>query len=158
MRTRPGIGATARGFTLLELTVVVMVVGILAAIVAPVILDKVDDARLGRGRSDTQELGTTIARMRMDTSTQSAECLTNTANLLSPTAPVPCGANMGTCQAADQNVEEPCWNGPYMTNVINDPWNNPFRISADAETFTVSVTSAGPDGQFGTSDDLTFVQ
>jgi general secretion pathway protein G len=155
MRTRSSI----RGFSLIELSVVVVIIAILATLLAPTILGKVEESRVGRARTDTYELAMTVARMRIDTATQSMACLTNMASTLPlHTSPAQCGATLQLCAAADQNVEEPCWNGPYITNVNNDPWNNAFVASAESGSYTVMVTSAGPDQVLGTSDDITFVQ
>lgn len=44
------------------------------------------------------------------------------------------------------------WQGPYIYELKPDPWGNAFRLTSDTEEFTIS--SAGPDGSFGTADDL----
>ncbi|MEM7782470.1 MAG: type II secretion system major pseudopilin GspG [Planctomycetota bacterium] len=47
------------------------------------------------------------------------------------------------------------WGGPYIEQVIsNDPWNRPYKYSPDEANDRVLITSAGPDGQEGTQDDV----
>lgn len=47
------------------------------------------------------------------------------------------------------------WGGPYLEKaVLMDPWRRPYTYSADEVNNRVSITSAGPDGQAGTQDDV----
>ena len=47
------------------------------------------------------------------------------------------------------------WGGPYLDNpVSNDPWQRPYKYGADEANERVMITSAGPDGQAGTEDDV----
>jgi general secretion pathway protein G len=47
------------------------------------------------------------------------------------------------------------WRGPYLTDGDSlDPWGNPFQYSADEANDRVIISSAGPDGQAGTEDDV----
>ena len=51
------------------------------------------------------------------------------------------------------------WAGPYLDPpIVNDPWNRPYKYSPNDETNTVSIQSAGPNGEFGTLDDLSNAQ
>ena len=47
------------------------------------------------------------------------------------------------------------WRGPYIEpNKLKDPWGNDFHYESDGQKF--KIISAGPDGQFGTEDDITY--
>ena len=47
------------------------------------------------------------------------------------------------------------WGGPYIEDPINaDPWQRPYAYGADELNDRVTITSAGPDGQAGTADDV----
>ena len=47
------------------------------------------------------------------------------------------------------------WGGPYIEKPVNaDPWQRPYKYSADEANDRVVITSAGPDGQDGTEDDV----
>ena len=47
------------------------------------------------------------------------------------------------------------WGGPYLeAPIVNDPWNQPYEYSPNDKTNTVSIQSAGLDGQFGSLDDV----
>ena len=52
------------------------------------------------------------------------------------------------------------WGGPYDLNppISNDPWDQPYKYTPSHEANTVLIQSAGPDGQFGSDDDLSNAQ
>jgi general secretion pathway protein G len=146
-----------RGFSLIELVIVIAVIAILAALLAPTILGQAERARASRARSDVAELGKQIARMRTDTGSTGASCLTTLSNLTSLTIGAGCPAAATTnCTTATPGYV--CWGGPYSVVITNDPWNAAYTVDMDPNTFAVTVYSAGPDGTYGDSDDLTFIQ
>lgn len=52
-------------------------------------------------------------------------------------------------------VNQQQWGGPYLTKGNgNDPWGNPYQYAKDENTYVLQITSAGPDGQPGNSDDV----
>src|SRR5438045_246441 len=119
-----------RGFTLIELVIVIAVIAILAALLVPTIVGQAERARLSRARQDVGVLGKAIARMRTDTGNSTGGCLTDlTANLVSASAVTACGGSLPLCTAATPGYI--CWGGPYVPIVTNDPWNQPYTATRD---------------------------
>src|SRR5580704_5002917 len=58
--------ARLRGFTLIEIMVVVIIIGLLAAVIVPSVVGKVGEARVAKARQDIQALGTALTMYRLD--------------------------------------------------------------------------------------------
>jgi general secretion pathway protein G len=148
----------ARGFTLIELVIVIAVIAILAALLVPTILGQAERARVSRAKGEVLEISKALGRMRTDTGASGATgatCFTTLTNLNSATSP---GTN---CSAAalpvcgPANAGQLCWGGPYMSaNVSTDPWTQPYTVSYDSSTASITVTSTGQDKTAGGGDDI----
>lgn len=135
MKTIRSARRPRRGFTLVEIMVVVIVLGILAAIVIPNLVGKTDDARVSRAQSDISNITTMLEAFKLDmrrypTEEEGLDILRNP-----PTGD-------------DANL----WKGPYTKKPIpNDPWGHPYMYSSPApdDINEYGVESLGSDGQPG---------
>src|SRR6185437_11566265 len=108
----------ARGFTLIEIMVVVIIIGLLAAVIVPQVVSKVDEARISKAKEDIQALETALTEYRLDNSEY-------------PSTDDGLGALMK--QPNDPAVTH--WHGPYIQRLSNDPWaaltSTPIRERLD---------------------------
>jgi general secretion pathway protein G len=124
------------GFTLLELVVVIIVLGLLAAIVAPQILGRVSDARTTSAETQVALFGTALDNYRLDNGAYPTTEQGLTALREKPTrAPIPTN-----------------WRGPYLRkDVPLDPWGKPYiyRSPGERNASGYDLSSLGRDGKPG---------
>ncbi len=124
----------SRGFTLIEIMVVVVILAVLGALVVPRILQNVDKARVVRARSDIRAIETALDLYRLD-------------NYKYPT----------TEQGLEALVKKPAdptltnyRDGGYLKSVPKDPWGNPYHYtSPGADGQPYDIISYGRDGKPG---------
>ena len=126
--------ARSRGFTLIEIMVVVVILGILAAIVVPRVMDRPDDARITKAKTDIRALESALNLYRLD-------------NFAYPT----------TNQGLQALVERPR-TGPeprnyrssgYMDRLPKDPWGNEYQYLNPGTRLEIDIFSFGADGRRG---------
>jgi general secretion pathway protein G len=126
-----------RGFTLIELMVVIVILGLLAALVAPKFLKRGEEAKVT----------TTEVQMK---NVEQALKLYKLHNSSYPTT------EQGLKALVEKPEEDPVprnWKGPYMDKIPKDAWGNDFiYVSDDGKHFI--LISPGPDGEEGTEDDM----
>jgi prepilin-type N-terminal cleavage/methylation domain-containing protein len=161
-----------RGFTLIELTVVLAVIVTLALILTPSITNFITDSRVARARNDTQTISAAITQFYRDTgffpqwSTANAGgpgLVANKVDLLVSAGNVPsvAVANLWTTGTTDQLEDQLLtnaplytlktatsafgWNGPYLSGGIGaDSWNNRYMVNVGViDTTQGTQTSAG---------------
>jgi general secretion pathway protein G len=130
---RHSLQRRSEGFTLLEIMVVVIIIGVLAATIIPQFMGTTHDAKVSAAKGDVAQLESAMERfnLHMDRFPTMDEGL----NVL---VEAPAG-------------EDKKWRGPYIKVLRPDPWGNPYQYRAPGihHSSTFDVWSRGADGQDG---------
>ena len=125
-----GARAAGRGFTLIEIMVVIVILGVLAALVVPNVLSRTDDARIAAAKSDLGAIRQALKLYRLDNQRYPTNEQGLAALVTKPTiAPAP-----------------PNWKpGGYLEKLPRDPWGRPYQYAVSDGQY--EVYSLGPTGK-----------
>src|SRR3990167_9347255 len=130
-RKQPLGGGKQRGFTLIEIMVVVVIIGILAALIAPNIIGRDDQARVTAAKSDLNAVAQALDMYKMD-------------NFRYPTT------DMGLEALVVQPPEAKNWpQGGYLPSMPKDPWGNPYVYIQPGTNGPYDLLSLGADAREG---------
>ena len=113
----------SKGFTLIEVMVVIVILGILAAIIAPKVMDRPDKARLVKAQADILAIESALNLYKLD-------------NYNYPTT--------------DQGLEELV--PKHIARLAKDPWGNPYLYLSPGLHGDIDIYTLGADGQQGGQD------
>lgn len=123
------------GFTLLELLVVMLIIGLLAGIVGPKYFSQLGKSEAKAARAQIDSIGKALELYRLDTGRYPS-------------------TEQGLKALIDRPGDEPRWDGPYLKKGLPpDPWGRPYVYRAPGEHGDFDLYSLGKDGQLGGSDE-----
>ena len=128
-----------RGFTLLEVMVVIVILGLLGSVVVQNLMGNMDTAKIQKAVQDINALETSLSMYKMD-------------NYKYP------NTEQGLEALVEETDVEPLPrrfpNGGYVKRLPNDPWGNEYQLLNPGENGDIDIFTMGPDGEAGTEDDI----
>lgn len=123
--------SVSRGFTLVEVLVVVVILGVLAAVIVPRVMDRPDEARKVRAAQDVAAIVAALNMYRLD-------------NYSYPSS------EQGLRALAEKPLGVENWrDGGYLARVPKDPWNREYLYQNPGQHGEIDVWTYGADGQPG---------
>ena len=120
-----------QGFTLLELLVVMVIIGLLAGYVGPKYFEQIGKSENKTAKAQIDALGKALDQYRIDTGRYPS-------------------SEQGLSALYKKPSNEPKWSGPYLKkNIPNDPWDKPYIFKSPGEHGDYDLYTLGKDGQLG---------
>jgi len=120
-----------RGFTLLELLVVMVIIGLLAGYVGPKLFAQIGKSEVKVARAQIEALGKALDQYRIDTGRYP-------------------GTEAGLAALLQRPADEPRWAGPYLAKAVPaDPWGQPYQYRSPGEHGDYDLLSLGRDRRPG---------
>jgi general secretion pathway protein G len=124
-----------RGFTLLELLVVMVIIGLLAGYVGPKYFNQLGKSEVKAARAQINALEKALDTYRLEVGHYPS-------------------TEQGLAALYTKPNNEPKWQGPYLKKMPPaDPWGNPYVYKSPGDHADIDITSYGPDGRAGGSDE-----
>ncbi|HEV3008676.1 MAG TPA: type II secretion system major pseudopilin GspG [Burkholderiales bacterium] len=121
----------AKGFTLLELLVVVVIIGLLAGFVAPRYFGQVGKSEVNVAKAQIDAIEKALDQYRLDTGRYPSN-------------------ELGLKALVERPSTEPKWNGPYLKKAVPlDPWGKAYIYKVPGQKGDFDLVSLGRDGQAG---------
>ena len=126
-----------RGFTLIELLLVLVILGILMAIVVPKFVGRGDQAKITAAKQDVHNLSAALDTYEVDNSSFPS-------------------SQDGLAVLVNQPAGLTGWHGPYVRNVPNDPWGNPYvyRYPGTHNSNSYDLYSTGKGGSDSSGNEI----
>lgn len=133
--SRPAASARANGFTLLELLVVLVVLGLLVSIVAPRYFSQLGKSEVTTAQTQLASIAKALDLYRVDVGRYPS-------------------TEQGLAALTVAPANEARWRGPYLQKAApTDPWGHPYLYKAPGERGEFELISYGKDGVAGGTDD-----
>jgi general secretion pathway protein G len=130
-RPKPRRHGRSKGFTLLELLVVMVIIGLLAGFVGPRYFSQIGKSEVKAALAQVDALGKALDYYRLDTGHYP-------------------GMEEGLLVLVRRPANEPRWDGPYLSKEVpSDPWGNPYQFKYPGEHGEYDLVSYGKDGKPG---------
>lgn len=130
-----GVNKRCRGFTMMELLIVLVIVGLLAALVGPTLYQQIKPAKQSIARAQIENFGTALDSFFIDLGRH-------------PTTQ----EGLNVLRARPESEDK--WKGPYLKKDLpNDPWGNPYIYVSPGRNGGYEIVSYGADGREGGEHD-----